>query len=226
MFRGLGANLIGVTPEKAIKLAVNDGLREHWTDENGHCSLFHGIVAGASAGAFQVIATNPMEISKIKMQIQAQLPPEQRTPLLKVYRELGLKGLYKGSTLCWLRDIPYSMLFFPLNSYIKTLFSKDENSVPLYGLMFAGITAGATAAGLMTPFDVCKTRIQAAQGNEMKTSIKDLMMDIYKNEGFSAFYKGAIPRMCVQAPLFAIAMTAFELQKRYIMWGKFTKPKE
>ena len=34
------------------------------------------------AGFCQVIATNPMEITKIRMQVQATLPPEQRTGLL------------------------------------------------------------------------------------------------------------------------------------------------
>ena len=34
--RGILANLIGVTPEKAIKLAVNDFVREATADENGN----------------------------------------------------------------------------------------------------------------------------------------------------------------------------------------------
>lgn len=33
------------------------------------------------AGFCQVIATNPMEITKIRMQVQATLPKEQRTGL-------------------------------------------------------------------------------------------------------------------------------------------------
>lgn len=117
----MGANLIGVVPEKAIKLAVNDGLREYWSDSNGHVSLFHGILAGGAAGFCQVFATNPMEITKIKMQIQAKIPPSQRKPLMKIYKQLGFKGLYKGASLCWCRDIPYSMLFFPLNCIYNIL---------------------------------------------------------------------------------------------------------
>ena len=84
--------MIGVTPEKAIKLAVNDFVREATEDENGNVAWYNGILAGASwlflppsppgAGFCQVIATNPMEITKIRMQVQATLPPEQRTGLL------------------------------------------------------------------------------------------------------------------------------------------------
>lgn len=66
-----------------------------------------------------------------------------------------------------------------------------------------------------------KTRIQAQEGNKMNDNIPSLMKKLYTKEGFGAFFKGAIPRMAVQAPLYAIALTAFELQKRYIMWGSF-----
>lgn len=46
--RGILANLIGVTPEKAIKLAVNDFVREQTADENGNVAWYNGILAGAS----------------------------------------------------------------------------------------------------------------------------------------------------------------------------------
>ena len=39
------ANLIGVTPEKAIKLAVNDFVREQTADENGDVAWYNGILA-------------------------------------------------------------------------------------------------------------------------------------------------------------------------------------
>lgn len=91
MGRGLLANIIGVTPEKAIKLAVNDYVREATADEDGNVAWYNGILAGASgykrreswigAGFCQVVATNPMEITKIRMQVQATLPKEERTGL-------------------------------------------------------------------------------------------------------------------------------------------------
>ena len=37
-----------MTPEKAIKLAVNDFVRELTEDENGNVAWYNGILAGAS----------------------------------------------------------------------------------------------------------------------------------------------------------------------------------
>ena len=76
--RGIGANLVGVFPVQALKLASNDLFRDWLADENGHVSLFRGMLAGAGAGCVQVIASNPMEITKIRLQIQPTLPVAER----------------------------------------------------------------------------------------------------------------------------------------------------
>ena len=69
--------------------------------------------------------------------------------------------------------------------------------------------------------DVIKTRVQAEKGNKVEVKFFDMFVKIYKTEGIKGLYKGAVPRMCVQAPLFSIACTAFELQKRYLTYGTF-----
>lgn len=78
LFSGIGANLIGIFPVQALKLASNDLFRDWLSDENGHVSLFRGMLAGAGAGCVQVIASNPMEITKIRLQIQSSLPVAER----------------------------------------------------------------------------------------------------------------------------------------------------
>ena len=67
LYRGLVPQLMGVAPEKAIKLTVNDFVRDHIQDKRtGHISLFGEILAGGCAGASQVMFTNPLEIVKIR----------------------------------------------------------------------------------------------------------------------------------------------------------------
>lgn len=60
LYRGLPPTLVGVLPEKAIKLAVNEQLREYFTDEDGVLPLSCQVLAGAGAGLAQVVATNPV----------------------------------------------------------------------------------------------------------------------------------------------------------------------
>ncbi|KAJ2172693.1 mitochondrial aspartate-glutamate transporter agc1, partial [Coemansia sp. RSA 551] len=63
LYRGLGPQLVGVAPEKAIKLTVNDFVRSRFTNkQTGEIAVAGEMLAGAMAGASQVVFTNPLEI--------------------------------------------------------------------------------------------------------------------------------------------------------------------
>ena len=55
------------------------------------------MLAGALAGFCQVSATNPMEIVKLRMQLQNLTPAAERLSTGEVVRNLGLRGMYKGT---------------------------------------------------------------------------------------------------------------------------------
>lgn len=88
---------MGVAPEKAIKLTVNDFVRDKFMDKNGNLPLIGGIASGACAGASQVIFTNPLEIVKIRLQVAGEIAGGQKVRAWAVVKELGLFGLYKVS---------------------------------------------------------------------------------------------------------------------------------
>ena len=53
------------------------------------------------------------------------------TPLPKVsawgvVKELGFFGLYKGSRACFMRDIPFSAIYFPAYAHLKPAFAGDK----------------------------------------------------------------------------------------------------
>lgn len=57
LYSGVLPQLVGVAPEKAIKLTVNDAVRGYFSEKNGKIWLPHEILAGGSAGACQVVST-------------------------------------------------------------------------------------------------------------------------------------------------------------------------
>lgn len=56
LYSGVLPQLVGVAPEKAIKLTVNDLVRGHFSTKEGKIWLPHEILAGGSAGACQVVS--------------------------------------------------------------------------------------------------------------------------------------------------------------------------
>ncbi len=86
-----------------------------------------------------MLFTNPLEIVKIRLQVQGE--GKYRAPItlffgalflnictvkgvkgvgaVAIVRELGFAGLYKGAGACLLRDIPFSAIYFPTYAKMK-----------------------------------------------------------------------------------------------------------
>lgn len=62
LYSGVLPQLIGVAPEKAIKLTVNDLVRGAFTDNERKIWYPHEILAGGAAGACQVVSPCAMEV--------------------------------------------------------------------------------------------------------------------------------------------------------------------
>uniref|UniRef100_A0A672ZHE7 Mitochondrial glutamate carrier 1 n=1 Tax=Sphaeramia orbicularis TaxID=375764 RepID=A0A672ZHE7_9TELE len=236
MYRGAAVNLTLVTPEKAIKLAANDFFRHHLAKEGKGLTVFKEMLAGCGAGMCQVIITTPMEMLKIQLQDAGRIAAQQQKPVMirsynsgmvvsapravsatQIAKELihtqGIQGLYRGLGATLMRDVPFSIVYFPLFANLNRLGkpSADESS-PFYWAFLSGCAAGSTAAVAVNPCDVVKTRLQSlnkVSTEETYNGVMDCISKIMRKEGPSAFLKGAGCRALVIAPLFGIAQVMY-----------------
>ncbi|KAI1618094.1 olfactory receptor [Exophiala viscosa] len=219
LYSGVLPQLVGVAPEKAIKLTVNDLVRGKFMDkQTGAIPLRAEILAGGSAGACQVVFTNPLEIVKIRLQVQGELAKKADVPkrsAMWIVRNLGILGLYKGASACLLRDVPFSAIYFPTYSHLKRdLFGESQTQkLGILQLLTAGAIAGMPAAYLTTPCDVIKTRLQveARKGDVTYNGLADCARKILKDEGFKAFFKGGPARILRSSPQFGFTLAAYEV---------------
>ncbi|TAQ88609.1 hypothetical protein B7494_g3047 [Chlorociboria aeruginascens] len=219
LYSGVLPQLVGVAPEKAIKLTVNDLVRGHFSSKDGKIRVPHEILAGGSAGACQVIFTNPLEIVKIRLQVQGEVAKSvegtPRRSAMWIVRNLGLVGLYKGASACLLRDVPFSAIYFPTYNHLKRDYFGESQTKKLgiMQLLLAGAVAGMPAAYLTTPCDVIKTRLQveARKGESSYTSLRHCAHTIMKEEGFQAFFKGGPARIMRSSPQFGFTLAAYEV---------------
>ncbi|EKM84071.1 hypothetical protein AGABI1DRAFT_97017 [Agaricus bisporus var. burnettii JB137-S8] len=221
-YRGLGPQLIGVAPEKAIKLTVNDLVRSRMMDmETGRIQLRWELLAGGMAGGCQVIFTNPLEIVKIRLQVQgeaAKVEGMKPKGAVHIIRQLGIFGLYRGASACLLRDIPFSAIYFPAYAHLKAdVFQEGYNGKRLSFLetLSAAAIAGMPAAYLTTPADVVKTRLQVEvrKGQTHYKGLRDAFVKIYREEGFRALFKGGPARVIRSSPQFGFTLLGYETLK-------------
>ncbi|KAI6659138.1 Calcium-binding mitochondrial carrier protein Aralar1 isoform X1 [Oopsacas minuta] len=224
LYRGLLPQLMGVSPEKAIKLTVNDMVRSFMADKNGKITLPGEILAGACAGTSQVIFTNPIEIVKIRLQVAGEMQTTARVGAWQIAKDLGLLGLYKGARACLLRDAPFSAIYFTTYAHVKAMLANEDGHNEPISLFASGMIAGVPAAGLLTPADVIKTRlqVQAREGQMTYSGLIDCAKKIWKYEGHNAFWKGAPARVFRSSPQFGVTLLTYELLQRYIKFENIT----
>ncbi|XP_014251537.1 mitochondrial glutamate carrier 1-like isoform X2 [Cimex lectularius] len=229
MYRGSAVNILLITPEKAIKLAANDFFRHHLsTNDSGKLPLKKEMVAGGMAGFCQIVITTPMELLKIQMQDAGRvaalakaegkiIPKTSATSLaMDLLREKGIVGLYKGTAATMLRDVSFSIVYFPMFARLNSLGPRKKNSdeAVFWWSFLSGCASGSIAALFVNPFDVVKTRLQAITKTDTTpkySGIADTFLKTLKNEGPTAFFKGGACRMIVIAPLFGIAQMVYYL---------------
>ncbi|KAG8181041.1 hypothetical protein JTE90_024787 [Oedothorax gibbosus] len=224
LYRGLIPQLVGVCPEKAIKLTMNDLVRDKMTNSKGEIPMWGEVLAGGCAGASQVMFTNPLEIVKIRLQVAGEIAAVGRkVRALTVIRDLGITGLYKGARACFLRDIPFSAIYFPAYAHTKLSFADADGHNGPGSLLLSACIAGVPAAYLVTPADVIKTRLQVAarEGQTTYNGVVDACRKIWKEEGGAAFWKGGPARVFRSAPQFGFTLLTYEVLQRtfYIDFG-------
>lgn len=74
---------------------MNDYIRDKLRNRKGKVPLRSEILAGACAGASNVLFANPVEAVKIRIQVASEINHRVRVRAFFIARELGFFGLYR-----------------------------------------------------------------------------------------------------------------------------------
>ncbi|XP_024915633.1 solute carrier family 25 member 55a isoform X3 [Cynoglossus semilaevis] len=164
----------------------------------------------------KLVAANTMLSRSYNSGTVVSAPP-RAVSATQIAKELlqtqGIRGLYKGLGATLMRDVPFSVVYFPLFANLNQLGKPNpDQSSPFYWAFLSGCAAGSAAAVTVNPCDVVKTRLQSLNkgaAEETYNGVVDCISKIMRKEGPSAFLKGAGCRALVIAPLFGIAQVMY-----------------
>merc|ERR1719512_132790 len=117
--------------------------------------------------------------------------------LVKIFKSEGPMGLYRGAAPTILKQGTNQAVRMPLQVQIFSIISLGDDTKkqnPIYN-GGAGFLAGCGSVMLTQPQDCVKSRMQGEAAKELYKGTVDCAMQMMKNEGPSAFFSGAIPRM-------------------------------
>uniref|UniRef100_A0A4P6D9D0 Putative mitochondrial solute carrier protein rhodnius neglectus n=1 Tax=Rhodnius prolixus TaxID=13249 RepID=A0A4P6D9D0_RHOPR len=182
--------------------------------------------AGANAGIITRFLTQPLDVLKIRFQLQVE--PLTRSSRISKYKTLlqasstilkeeGIKGLWRGHNSGQLLSITFGVVQFStfetLTAYSEKLFSSHRS---LNSHFICGTVAGTLATIVSFPFDVTRTRF-VAQGNYKAYGMMwEGIVLMVKHEGPTALFKGLSPTLIQVAPQSGVTFVTHNLISRLI----------
>ncbi|KAF1841446.1 mitochondrial carrier [Cucurbitaria berberidis CBS 394.84] len=236
LFKGLGPNLIGVVPARAINFyAYGNGKRLISTHfNNGQEAAWVHLCSAAAAGVVTGTATNPIWLVKTRLQLDKNTHADGRGRQYKnaldctmqTIRKEGVRGLYRGLTASYL-GVTESTLQWVLYEQMKLSLARREErvaasgrpptvwdqTVELTGKVSAAGAAKFVAALITYPHEVVRTRLRQApqqDGRQKYTGLAQCFRLIWKEEGMAALYGGLVPHMFRVVPSAAIMFGTYE----------------
>lgn len=170
-------------------------------------------IAGASAGYFEHLAVYPMDLVRTQYQtIRSGCKPRSSNPFLtmsQLFRTEGLRGLFRGSGAVVFGCGPAHALQFTIFELTKEKM-QNRNMSYMNGYLNASAVGGGVGAIAhdlwMNPCDVVKQRLQVKGSPYVNMSYASIVSNIYRNEGFRAFYLSFPTQMASNVPF---SMTQF-----------------
>ncbi|XP_064488066.1 mitochondrial carnitine/acylcarnitine carrier protein-like isoform X1 [Ornithodoros turicata] len=228
LYKGMAAPLVGVTPMFAVCfLGYGIGKKIQQKTPDQELTLAQLFAAGMLSGVFTTAIMTPGERIKCLLQVQhAHGDGKGRFAgpvdcARQLYKEGGIRSIYKGTAATLLRDVPASGMYFMSYEWLQRVLTPEGGSRSDIGVartLFAGGMAGIFNWLVAIPPDVLKSRLQTAPHGTYPNGIRDVFKETMKTEGIRALYKGATPVMLRAFPANAACFMGYELAIKFLNW--------
>jgi len=183
---------------------------------------FQTFLCGGMAGCLSRTFTAPLDVTKIIFQVQSGETGSFMGAMMRIFKEEGLSGLWKGNVVACLRLGPYSATKYFVFENTKDFFAGPDGKIPDIKRAVCGALAGSSAVLLTYPLDLVKTRLTIQKegvgldGTVYKKTYNgtiDCIRKVAAEEGASALYKGLSPTLQGVIPFEAVQFTFYNTIK-------------
>lgn len=229
LYKGMGAPIVGVAPIFAVSfLGFGVGKRLQQTNPDEELTYVQLFKAGMLAGVFTTVIMAPGERIKCLLQIQQESSVAERKykgpvdVVKQLYREGGIRSVYRGTGATLARDVPASGMYFMTYEWLQRLLTPEGQSrsdMSIGRTIFAGGMAGIFNWAVAIPPDVLKSRLQTAPEGTYPNGARDVVRQILKEEGIMSLYKGFTPIMLRAFPANAACFLGYEVALKFLNWA-------
>ncbi|KAI3647787.1 hypothetical protein MP228_008008 [Amoeboaphelidium protococcarum] len=233
LYQGLSANMAGSTLSwgfyflwynmlknqmiRNIERRADDSTVSHQLSATDH------MIAAFEAGLVTAFMTNPIWLMKTRLCIQDYKNPQYRglvSGLLTVYRQEGLRGLYKGMVPS-IFGVSHGAVQFSIYEELKKAHRNLYPSQEISSLAYVAMAAGSkTAATIITyPYQVVRSKLQADTQKHSQNGSRrllDIVRVINNTNGIRGFYKGMSVNILRVLPGTCLTFVSYETIAGYL----------
>ena len=201
IYAGLGPAALGSAPNAAMFFVTYESIKvlaAKFLNSKGAIDDPRVHMLAASVGEVMACLIRvPVEI--VKQRRQANHQTTAISIMKTTVAQEGFLGFYRGYVTTVLREIPFSLIQFPIWEGLKRFWSRRQGKKvdPLQAAA-CGALAGGFSAAVTTPLDVAKTRIMlAAAGSDIAKDKRTffVLSKVYAERGLSGLFAGVTPRV-------------------------------
>ncbi|KAF9455072.1 carnitine/acyl carnitine carrier [Macrolepiota fuliginosa MF-IS2] len=229
LYRGMVPPLLGITPIFAVSFWAYDASKQlifALTPDRTTRSLSTAelATAGFLSAVPTTLITAPVERAKVLLQVQGQGAASEVkykgvTDVLRhLYKEGGVRSIYRGTGATLARDGPGSAAYFAAYEVTKKFLTPAGSSpadLNLGAIILAGGTAGVAMWAIAIPPDVLKSRLQSAPTGTY-SGIIDCARKTIAADGIGALWKGFGPAMARAFPANAATFLGVEASRKLL----------
>ena len=217
-WRGNGANCLKVAPETAAKFIFFEHGKKMIAKDPGNVTVREKFMAGSLAGMVAQLMVYPLEVLKTRMSIAK--PGHYRgfyDCLNQIYRNRGLRGLYKGAGASTMGIIPYAGVDLMINSVIREQgaeYYRRRNRDPGIAILLgAGMISSTTAMSCTYPLNLIRTRLQASgmDGAPVYDGVIDCVQRSVAADGLRGLYRGFGANLLKVLPSTSISYAVYDI---------------
>ncbi|XP_064465765.1 mitoferrin-2-like [Ornithodoros turicata] len=216
--RGMSAVVVGAGPAHALYFSCYEKLKRTISGTEHGTTMSQGM-AGCLATVVHDSIMNPAEVVKQRMQMYNSQFKKCTDCFCHVLRHEGGRAFYRSFTTQLSMNIPFQCVHFVTYEFMQKKTNEKRHYNPVAHMLSGGV-AGAVAAAVTTPLDVCKTLLNTQERSLLQTTrqshitgLLNAAATIYNCCGMTGYFRGLHARVLFQVPGTAISWSVYEFFK-------------
>ncbi|XP_076160689.1 mitoferrin-1 isoform X2 [Ptiloglossa arizonensis] len=211
LIRGMNVVVVGAGPAHALYFSCYEFIRNKLLRGRNEVNYTAYAAAASVATVLHDAVMNPAETVKQRLQMHNSAYKDVITCIKGVYKNEGLSAFYRSYTTQLVMNVPFQVIHFTVYEVMQKFTNPERTYSPIAHMISGGV-AGAFAAAVTTPFDVCKTLLNTQSGVRAR-GLGDAIRKVYEYSGVPGYFRGISARVLYQIPATAICWSTYEFCK-------------